>query len=193
MKILELGSSWNHGDRMCQAVTSTSGRPPPIYGLHKDHKKVKEGEEPPLRPVCSASSGPGSRISNILTMIIKPCNDQISDEYWLHSTEDLQAKIQELNELPAEQRSSLVTFSMDAVALFPNIQVEQSSQVVFDLIKTSSVEFKGINYLELARYLAVNLSEQEIIKYELEDLVMRRKVAKKGGRRPTVTGPAMIH
>ena len=74
-RILEMGSAWGHGDRVKEAVCSASGQPPPIYGLPKDHKKVKEGEDHPLRPVCGASSGPGSRISNLLTMIIKPCND----------------------------------------------------------------------------------------------------------------------
>ena len=68
-RILCIGEKWNHSARVKGAVTSTSGLPPPIYGLPKDHKVIDDGQEHPLRPVCGANTGPGSRISNILALI----------------------------------------------------------------------------------------------------------------------------
>ena len=172
-RILDIGGSWNHGERVKQAVVSASSQPPPIYGLSKDHKVIEEGE-PPLRPVCGASSGPGSRISNILAMIIKPFNDRIADDFWFDSTEDLQARIQEVNSLNQQDRSDLVCFSMDAKALYPNIQVSRSASVVRELIEHSDVVIRGVDSLELARYLAVNLTDREISEANLEELVMTR-------------------
>ena len=84
-RILEIGLAWGHQDRVKQAVVTVSGQPPPIYGLSKDHKVVQDGEHP-LRPVCGASKGPSSRISNILTLIIRPCNELIVEEFWIEST-----------------------------------------------------------------------------------------------------------
>ena len=55
-RILGVGAAWGQDDRVKQALTSTSSYPPPIYGLPKDHKSVKEGEEHPFRPVCGANS-----------------------------------------------------------------------------------------------------------------------------------------
>ena len=81
-------------------MSSTCGLPPPIYGLPKDHKNVEDGQEYPLRPVCGASSGPGTRISNILAQIIAPCTDAVRDSGLLESTEDLQSSLQEFNSLP---------------------------------------------------------------------------------------------
>ena len=109
---------------------SSSGEAPPLYGLSKDHKIVQNGEEPSLRPVCGASKGPGFWIANILAMIIRPFNDRIADEFWFESSEDLQARIQDLNNLSPEEREDMVCFSMDAKSLYPNIKVERSAEVV---------------------------------------------------------------
>ena len=119
-RVLSIGSAWNHQDRVKQALTSTSSKPPPIYGMPKDHKIVTDGQEHPLRPVCGANSGPGYRISNILAQVISPCNNAASGPDIVESTEDLQSCFQVFNSLPAEERKGLIVFSMDATALYPS-------------------------------------------------------------------------
>ena len=109
-RIVGLCESWNNGTRVNQALTSTSGRPPPIYGLPKDHKEIQDGHEHPLRPVCGANNGPGARVSNLIAQIIAPCNDAASSDL-LDSTEDLQAYIQEFNDLPGKERDGMVAFA----------------------------------------------------------------------------------
>ena len=98
-RIVGLGEKWGHSDRVKQAMTSTSGCPPPLCGLPKDHKRVTNGEEHPLRPVCGASVGPGSRISNLLSLIITPCCEEFANTDLVDSTEDLQARLMALNSL----------------------------------------------------------------------------------------------
>ena len=66
MRIVGAGSMWGHEDRIKQAVSTTSGMPPVLNGLHKDHKKVDDNGEPPMRPVFAANCGPVSRLANIL-------------------------------------------------------------------------------------------------------------------------------
>ena len=69
-------------------------------------------------------------------MIIKHFNDRIAEDFWLESTEDLQARIQEVNSLSQQESATLVFFSMDAKSLYPNIQVGRSAYVERDVIKT---------------------------------------------------------
>ena len=92
--------------------------------------------------------------------------------------------------MSAHDRQDLVTFSMDAVSLFPNLRVNRCAEVVRWLVEETTVEFKGLNTIELSRYLAVNLSAEQVVQHGLCDLVMKRKTNM--GRKPTVTGNEMF-
>ena len=187
-RIVGLCEAWKSDDRVKQALTSTSGRPPPIYGLPKDHKSVSEGQEHPLRPVCGANNGPGARLSDLLAQIISPCNNMAGSD-WVDSTEDLQAQIQSFNALPRNERSSMVAFSMDAKALFPSIEIERSAEVVFDLLLESDIEYRNISDEEMTRYAAVVLDQSVIQKHGLQEYIMRRK--SRFGIKPTIAAREM--
>ena len=90
-----------------------------------------------------------------------------------------------LNSLSDDQRGSLIVCSMDAKALFPSIKIARSSEAVQELLLESSIDLRGINVLELSRYLAYLLSEEEVAALGLTGLVMKRK--RRGGR-PVITG-----
>ena len=150
-RIVGLCEAWNHGPRVKEALTSTSGCPPPIYGLPKDHKVVEDGQDHPLRPVCGANNGPGARISYLLAQIITPCNDAAGCDL-VSSTEDLQASIQEFNKLPECERENVVAFSMDAKALYPSIEIDRSADVVYDLMMETDIEYRNISEDEITRY-----------------------------------------
>ena len=147
---------------------------------------MEEGQEHPLRPVCSANTGPGSRISSLLTNVITPCIEEFCGKDMAESTEDLQSKIEGLNSLSDEDREGLVVCSMDAKALFPSIKIERSSEAVRKLILESKIEIRGVNFWELSRYLAYLLSEAEVSSVGLTGLVMQR--TSRIGRHPVVTG-----
>ena len=60
---------------------------------------------------------------------------------------------------------------------------------MYEVMCEADVKYRNINVLELARYLAVILGQDDIVKYGLEDLVMRRHTNL--GRKPKVTGREM--
>ena len=172
-----------------QAVSTESGMPPVLYGLPKDHKQVSPGQEPPLRPVCGANCGPASRLGNVLASLITPCNDSLSYESWVESTEDLQSKIEEFNGLDVSMRENCEVFSMDVRALYPSLGVERTAEAVEEIFSESGVVFKNIDDTELSRYVALVCSEDAIVGRGLSEVVMTRK--KSGGRKPAVTGNEM--
>ena len=186
-RIIGLGTRWHQEDRVKQAMISTSSSAPFLYGVPKDHKVSDDpNEEPPLRPVCGANCGPGMRLSNLLSEVINPMVEEFCDAHWCDSTEDLEARLIEINELPERDREDLVVFSMDAKALFPSIQIERSSTAVAQLISESQLKLSNVNALELSRYLPYLLDQRQIENHGLKDLVMTRKTNL--GRKPVVTG-----
>ena len=122
-------------------------------------------------------------------MVIAPAKDQLSNPSLVESTEDLQSRISMFNSLPPTEREDVVLFSMDATALFPSIEIERTADAVFEVMCEADIKYRNINVLELARYLAVVLKQEEITKYNLEDLVMRRRTNL--GRKPLITGQEM--
>ena len=172
-RIMSTGASWGHEDRAKSAVTTSTAEPPVIYGLRKDHKEVKEDEEHPLRPVCGATCGPNCKHSEQIAKIIEPFNNEVEDETWVSSTEELLAHMQEFNE--KEYRELLEAYSMDADALFPSILVRLSALAVKELVLESKLQLRSINKKELQRYLPYICTEDELITEGLQRLVMRRK------------------
>ena len=70
-RLMRLGCKWGNDDRIGEALTSTSTKPPVIYGLIKDHKQVPQGEDPPVRPVCGANVGPSAKHSTQMADVIE--------------------------------------------------------------------------------------------------------------------------
>ena len=60
---------------------------------------------------------------------------------------------------------------------------------MYEVMCEANIKYKNINNLELARYLALILGQDEIVKYGMEDLVMKRHTNL--GRKPKVTGREM--
>ena len=78
---------------------------------------------------------------------------------------------------------------MDAKALYPSIEIERSSRVVFEIMSETEVSFKNIDDNELQRYAAVVLSDDVLCEHDLGRFVMTRK--SKHGMKPMVTGIQM--
>ena len=126
------------------------------------------------------------RILNLLSGVISPIIEEFSDEFWCDSTEDLMARIQEVNNLSDLERKGICIFSMDAKALYPSLEIVRTSKVIGEIIRESTIELKNVDTTELARYLSYLLDERKIEQYGLDELVMRRRTNL--GRRPVVTG-----
>ena len=78
-KMFQVGKNNEHEQRVMAATISSNTPAPPMYGLRKDHKQVPPGQDPPLRPVCGAVSGPNANISSLLAEFIKYINLDIQD------------------------------------------------------------------------------------------------------------------
>ena len=85
----------------------------------------------------------------MLASLITPCNDSLSYESWVESTEDLQSKIEEFNGLDVSMRENCEVFSMDVRALYPSLGVERTAEAVEEIFSESGVVFRNIDDTEL--------------------------------------------
>ena len=152
-------------ERIRQAFTSVGGRPGPLYLLVKDHKKIKEGETmPPTRPVCNARGGPGSRLSNLLSVILNKASDSIKAKTECMSTEEALRSILECNRKIKSGRyggraQELVIVSMDVKALYPSLRKKEVcnviKEVLTDLIKSQVYTIENVDWHEVGKYLFI--------------------------------------
>ena len=70
----------------------------------------------------------------------------------------------------------------DVVSLNPNLDVERISENVKEAILSSEVTWENIDYMEAARYIALNWSVEECLRSKLRGVLPRRRA--KTGTRP---------
>ena len=171
-------------------MINQNGEVPPMYLTIKDHKPVKEGELPSTRPIVSGCQSLSRHLSNILSEIVESLSQSVEDSGEVISTEDLISKIEEYN---AKIRSGeisdeeLILLGIDAVALFPSLDPEQTAKEVREeFVRSEMVLDPEVwKWEELVTYVAMNHTQEEIDKLGLSQVIPRRKFAK--GVRPGVT------
>ena len=175
-KMFQVGKTNEHEGRVMAATISTNTPPPPMYGLRKDHKTAQNDTEgPPVRPVCGASEAPNSRLSNFLSRIINDyCNvTKIGTE--CRSGEEMKAAFEKFNEEDDESRENCRIISMDVKALYPSMEWEEIEVAVRELIETSENDIEGVDWHELGKYIAVNMTQEDITKEKLQHVIPKRK------------------
>ena len=65
--MFSVGATFGQEGRIAHASTATNVPAPPLYGLRKTHKPVRN---PPVRPVCGANSAPNSRLGHFLSKVV---------------------------------------------------------------------------------------------------------------------------
>ena len=186
VRILGIAEATKNGeDRVRKSVISTSGVPPTIYGLPKDHKAVNPGEEHPFRPVCSGDTGPDAKHANVISMVITPVNEEFSDESQVESTEDLTAYLAQFNE---DQIKDILLdlYGTDVKALYPSLGIDKSADAVEELMEKSTINIKNIDFIELGRLMSYTVPQEKLEEKGLTNVVSKRKSS--GGRKPKVTG-----
>ena len=168
----------NNQERVHLASVSTNSSIPILDGVRKDHKPLKPGAEvagPPVRPICYANESPNFRISHFLSKIINDFCDAVDDHHEARSSEEMRASWQRYNlETPADVKKRCHVLSMDVVALYPSMSVEQCKLAVMDLILNSELELDNFDWWEASKYIFVTTSPEEIQKYGLENVIPRR-------------------
>ena len=68
-------------DQVNKALKSTDNSPPSVYFMFKGHKRTEDGEPcPRTMQVCSGKEGPLARVSNLVSQILTPVADMLSDQ-----------------------------------------------------------------------------------------------------------------
>ena len=80
----------------------------------------------------------------------------------------------------------MVIIGSDVVALYPNLEIKRVTENVKEAIRKSGVRFEEVDYLEGARYLALNWSADECRKSKLGRILPRRRHTQ--GSRPGMRG-----
>ena len=175
-KMFKVGSTHNHEDRVAGATMSTNTPAPPMYGLRKDHKSHDNKEiGPPVRPVCGASESPNSRLSNFLSRIINDFADKIGIETECRSSEEMKAAFEQYNSGDENIREKCQVISMDVKALYPSMEVEEVVKAVREMVESSEDQPDDVDWWEVGKYLAVNMTKEEVERERLIHVIPSRK------------------
>ena len=180
-------SSKPQGARIKGALTNINAVPPKMYCAHKDHKTLEAGQEhlgPPGRPICGAREAPNGQLSSLLSKVINTMCDKergvTNSESG--STEDVLSAIDSANAAP---RDDWVLGSMDVSALYPSLNPREDSVLVGRLAEKHSDLVEGVVWPEVARYLTLTHTEQELKDEGLTDVCWTRKFNR--GNAPGIT------
>ena len=154
---------------------------PILFTLPKDHKDKEENGDPKTRPVCGAKRSVNGRVGNLLSEVLRAViegeetDECISTEEMLHHMEVAAEEIAALTGV------KITVASEDAEALYPSLDIEQSAKICAERVSRSEVDFMGIDYDWAVRYIAMNLTKEEVALSKIGHLLPVRK-HKKGAR-----------
>jgi len=169
--------------RTKQAITNTSLVPPPLRSLRKDHKKVSEdllSFGPPSRPVGNGNNAPDTQLSWMLATICQRAADSWNSPSECVSTEDMLSSIDLENTDPLKP-SGQVLISLDAVALYPSLEAEETSKVCAEMISRSGLWVETIDWEELGLYISLTSGEEEFS----QEIIPQRRY--RSGAKPQIT------
>ena len=152
--------------------------------LVKDHKPLTPEGLPKTRPVCGASCSMNGELSEWISEILDAVG-QTEETSEAISGEEMRAEIDLLNltEQPVEVNGMFVG-SLDAEALYPSLNIVESSKMCEERVMASGMIFEGVDYGWATRYVALNMSQEDINREKLYKIIPRRK--SRAGQRPTV-------
>ena len=163
------------GDRLRRAMHAEGTGLAPFYGLRKDHKELQPGEEssgPKMRPGCGAKDCSTKRTSYVLCQILDKVVPKGGTQ--CESTDDLLAEFEKVNK-ERDADKNWVIGSLDVVALYPSLNVERCAKVVREALFESELEFKNLQWKEIALYLRYHLGHREIMAEGLGWICPRRR------------------
>ena len=114
-------------------------------------------------------------MSEIFSDAITPVVESRNNGILCYSTEELLEVLESFNnckENPSNQNlPRRVVGSMDAISLYPSLEVERSAEIIKEEVMKSDVIFDNIDNHELGIYLKKNLSDEYIHMNKYENLL----------------------
>ena len=145
---------------------------------------------PQSRPIVNAASGMTSRAGDILADIITPMVNVRTPRMKDMSTEEVLAQLAEAQaQIWKEGDVQATVGSLDVKALYPSLDVKGSAEMVANMVEQSNMEIDGANLRLAQTFLASNLTEDEVKKEGLQELLPSR--VWKMRRRPGKTTPEL--
>ena len=99
-------------------------------------------------------------------------------------------EVDELHEARERQTEEIIVAGSDIISLFPSITVEQAEKLCYEALLETDISFEGVNYEEMAIYIALNYSSPSQIPANLRSIIPVRTKAR--GQRPGITSAAAL-
>ena len=151
--------SGQHDRALRNATVHTNGQTPSLRGAEKDHKASDKIE---MRPIVNAMDGPKKTVSDIYSDVLSAVVEARNDGTLCSSTEELLEAFESFNSNTLTDKGTRIIGSMDAVSLYPNLEVEKSAEIIKEETIKSNVNFENVDIHELGIYLWKNLPEAYI-------------------------------
>ena len=197
LRALQFGENWGQEDRFNSACRVRNHGVPSMNQLVKDHKETLK-----TRPVCrcKVQQAPNGPLADLVCEVLNPFVEEADKERKteVKSTEELCAEVKVANERiardgvrrgPFQLDGNLVVGSKDVSAHYPSIDIEVAAKELKLEVEESDLDVE-MNVEEVALYLTCALTQEEIDKEGLRDVVHRRKHKK--GSRPGLTSKAIM-
>ena len=164
--------------------------------MFKNHKETEPGEPcPKSRPKCGAKDGPLVRLLSLASQILTPVADRMCDvlETECSSTEEMIRGIEDTNKIITEieksscrmenstRKREIVVISQDVKALYPSLDWDMVVWIVGQILEETDVSFDGLNFKQIGKYLAINLSPEQIAQSNLKSVIPNKVKPNKAG------------
>ena len=167
---------------------------PILHGTSKDHK-VAENDKmgPDVRPIMGAVVGPNVGLSNFIGReIIRRVADDADSDTVCKSTEELLSRFEVYNRDRVNNgydKEKMILASMDIKKWYQSTLAKPSAKVIKKMIINSGLEFEGIDYDAISKYLAEHMTKEEIEEESFEEIIHRKnenvKKSKKSKKKNT--------
>ena len=156
-----------------------------MYILWKDHKPDFLTALQ-TRPVCDGTSGPLARISEVLVLVLGEYMRGDSRMDSCVSTEEMLRKVEDCNRYDLEPNVDYSLFSMDVASLYPSLDHRDVKEAMFELVINSKIELKVYETKELAKYLALVISDEEVRLLDIDQFLPKRYNEGTRNSKPTI-------
>ena len=190
--ILGVGVNHSHHnhERCTDNVGSIAEDAPALRILPKVHKPLHPQGHPQSRPVVAAATGLTSRCGDILADMLTPLVFMEEPRLEDLSTEEALAQLEEAEGMIRTRGDTMsMVGSLDVKSLYPSLDHNTTARLAEELVMTSNIKMKNINYRAAQVFVACNMSEKEIEDEELEEIIPARKHVM--GNRPGKTSPEL--
>ena len=182
-KIIGTGKDQNQEKRiLSNVIVSQYPEIPVLSGSDKDHKECKK-DEVKMRPIVNAMTGPKKALSETYSKLINCVVESDKTDTVCKNTEELLEAFEKFNE-DKNNKDDTETFiigSMDAVSLYPSLEVNRVEEIVRQQIIGSKINIEGIDVMEMGKYLRKNMDTNEIKEKGFEEL-LPKNIKKKNNK-----------